>query len=115
MNVLRWAKSLFFRRDQALALYRRGMGRAEQHDHHGAIEDYSAAIGLEKVPADVKAMALFNRALAHGAAGDDARSMEDLQAVLAMEAAPANVKDRARQKLMKRETRLRNSNASGNQ
>ena len=105
MNVFQRIKSLFTRRGKALSNYRRGMGLAKEHNHQGAIEEYTAAIELEDVPGDVKAMALFNRGLAHMAAGDYGKSVEDLKEVLAMDAAPENVKTMARQKLVKRESR----------
>lgn len=111
MNIFHWIKGLFTRRGKALSLYRRGMGLAKQHDHQGAIDEYTAAIELEHVPGDVKAMALFNRGLAHMAAGDYRHSVEDLDEVLAMEEAPHNVKTMARQKLVKRESRRGKSNA----
>jgi hypothetical protein len=83
------------------------MGFANRRDHRGAIGEYTSAIDMKSVPADVKAMALFNRALAHSAAGDDKCSVQDLKAVLSMAGAPQNVMRRARQKLAKRELRLR--------
>jgi tetratricopeptide (TPR) repeat protein len=99
MGLRRWWNSLFTDRGKALSLYRRGMGRANEHDHDGAIRDYTAAIEMQAVPPDVKAMTLYNRALAYAAAGDDAKASGDLQAVLALAEAPADVKTACRQKL----------------
>ena len=36
---------------------------AKRRDHEGALANYTEAIELVGVPADVKAMALYNRAL----------------------------------------------------
>ena len=61
MSFATWLTSCFSRRGKALSLYRTGMAKAEKRDYEGAIADYSAAIELAKIPADVKAMALYNR------------------------------------------------------
>ena len=61
MSFARWLASCFSRRGKALSLYRTGMAKAEKRDYEGAIADYSTAIELAKIPADVKAMALYNR------------------------------------------------------
>ncbi|MCA9216466.1 MAG: hypothetical protein KDB27_25530 [Planctomycetales bacterium] len=110
MNIFNWLKSRFSRRGNLLSLYRRGLARAKKHDHQGAIDDYSVAIDVPDAPVDVKAMALFNRALVHLASGDFTRGVDDLHTVLAMNEAPATVKKMARQKLAKRESRLRKAN-----
>ena len=110
MKRFHWIKSFFTRRGKSLSLYRRGMALAKAHDHQGAIDEYTAAIELEDVPADVKAMALFNRGLVHMAAGDYRRSVEDLDEVLVMDEAPENVKAMARHKLVKRKSRQCKSN-----
>ena len=70
----------------------------------------SATIDMLDAPMDVKAMALFNRALVHLTNGDFTRGVDDLDTVLAMNQAPAYVKKMARQKLAKRESRLRKAN-----
>ena len=105
MNVFDLLTSRFTRRGKALSMYRRGMRLAKKHDHLGAIEEYTAAIELEHVPADVKAMALFNRGLVYMAADDYRRSVDDLEAVLVLDGAPQNIRTMARQKLVKRESR----------
>jgi hypothetical protein len=103
MNIIGWLKSGFSVRQKALRIYRRGMTRAKQHDHEGAIADYTAAIELSDIPDDVIAMALYNRALVYVAAGDDAKGVDDLDSVLAMDGTMVivNVKTMARQKLAK--------------
>ena len=110
MTIGNCLKSLFSSRAKALSLYRRGMARAKKHDHHGAIDDYTARVDMPYAPSDVKAMALYNRALVHVAAGDDRKGVDDLGAVLAMDQAPANIKAVARQKLAKMESRFCTSN-----
>ena len=95
----------FSNRGKALSLYKRGMAKAKNHEHQGAIDDYTTALGMPGMPADVKAMVLYNRALVHVASGDLCRGADDLDAVLAMDEAPANVKTMARQKLAKRNIR----------
>jgi hypothetical protein len=109
MSIVTRLKSLFSSRAKALSLYRRGMVRAKKHDHHGAIDDYTATVDMPYAPSDVKAMALYNRALVHVAAGDDRKGVDDLDAVLAMAEARANVKTMARQKLAKLESRFATS------
>ena len=75
------------------------MARANQHDGPGALEDYTAAIELRGVPADVRAMALYNRALLYAAAKDVPKAVVDLNAVLATAAPLHKIKSAARQKL----------------
>lgn len=105
MNPLYWLAGRFSHRAKALAFYRRGMSRANSHDHLGAVDDYTAAIGMIAVPADVKAMALYNRALAHLASGDNPKGVGDLDAVLAMREGLVNIKTQARQKLVRMKQR----------
>lgn len=109
MNLLGWIKGNFSVRRKALWIYRRGMARAKKHNREGALVDYTSAIEMPNVPADVKAMALYNRALVYLAAGDDPKGVDDLGAVLAMDGAMMmiNVKTMARQKLAKIESRTR--------
>ncbi|MEX0818639.1 MAG: hypothetical protein WD070_03570 [Pirellulaceae bacterium] len=107
MNLFSWFTALFSQRGKALSLYRRGMRRAQQHDHQGAIEDYTATIDRPDAPADVKAMARFNRGLVHVAAGDLEHGIEDLNAVLVMPGASENVRTMARRKLVRMESRPR--------
>jgi hypothetical protein len=83
------------------------MAKAKKRDRQGAIDDYTAAIGMPDVPVDLKAMALYNRALAHVAAGDDPKGIEDLDAVLAIDETLVNVKTMARQKLARVESRCK--------
>ena len=110
MSIVTRLKSLFSSRAKALSLYRRGMARAKQHEHRGAIDDYTATVDMPSAPSDVKAMALYNRALVHVAVGDDRKGVDDLDAVLAMDQAPANIKTVARQKLAKMESRFHMGN-----
>lgn len=86
-------------RSKALALYKRGMLKAKEHDHGGAIKVYSAAIEMSDAPGDVTGMALYNRALSYAAAKDNHRARDDLKAVLAMKELPNNIKVAADQKL----------------
>jgi hypothetical protein len=109
MNVLNWLKSLFTRRGRALSMYRQGMRLATEHNHRAAIEEYTAAIELTGVPADVKAMALFNRGLVHMASGDYHKNVDDSEAFMAMDEVPRNVKTMPHQKRVKREGQRRRS------
>jgi len=99
MNVFSWLTGRFSSRGKALSLYRRGMAKSKQHDHEGAIDDYTTTIGMQDVPTDVKAMALYNRALVYAAAGNGPRAASDLNTVLGMTEALPNVKAEARRKL----------------
>jgi dihydroxyacid dehydratase/phosphogluconate dehydratase len=110
MNVFDWLPSCFSNRGKALSLYKRGMAKAKKHDHQGAIEDYTATIGMPHPPADLMAMLLYNRALVHVAAGHDRKGADDLEAVLAMKESFVNVKTMARQKLGRMESRSSKSN-----
>lgn len=105
MNVFNWLIGHFTNRGRALSLYRRGMARANKHDHQGALEDYTSTIDSPDAPVDVKAMALYNRALVHVAAGDDQRGVVDLDAVIAMKESFVNVKTMARQQLLRMQRR----------
>ena len=107
MNFLNWLGRHFSDHDEALSLYRRGMSKAKNHDHQGAIEDYTKAIGIPNMRADLKAMVLYNRALVSVARGDNRKGAEDLDAVLLMDEAPTNVKTMAKQKLARMESRSR--------
>jgi hypothetical protein len=98
MSFATWVQSFFSPRGKALALYRRGMAKANRHDYHGAIADYSVAIRAPHIPNDVKAMAIYNRALAYSAIHEDARAAEDLAAVLEMPGLPVNIKTHAQQR-----------------
>ena len=111
MNVYHWFTERFSNHGKALTLYKRGMARAKKHDCQGAIEDYTATIGMPDTPTKVRAMALYNRALVLVASGDHQRGIDDLQAVLGMDESPVTVKTRARQKLAKMDARSRDRNA----
>ncbi len=112
MNVVGWFKSGFSARHKALWNYKRGIARAKRRDFEGALANYTTAIELAGVPAEVIAMALYNRALVYVAAGDDAKGVDDLDAILAMDGAMVivNVRTMAKQKLAKMESRTRKSN-----
>ena len=58
MSFASWLMLCFSRRGKALSLYRTGMAKAEKRDYKGGMPDYSTAIELPKIPADVKAMAV---------------------------------------------------------
>jgi hypothetical protein len=98
-GVFDWLTRFFTTRGKVLALYRRGMAKAEKHDHQGALQDYDAAIQTSGSPADVRAMALYNRALVFAAIGENGKATEDLEFVLAMEESFVNIKTMAKQKL----------------
>jgi tetratricopeptide (TPR) repeat protein len=97
--IFNWWKSLFSSRGKALSLYRRGMARAKEQDHEGAIDDYTATIDMPHAPPDVKAMARYNRALVYAADEDNTKAINDLSMILAMAETPADIKAEARRKL----------------
>lgn len=103
MNIADWLKSRLSSRGKALSRYRRGMARAEEHDHQGAIDDFTATIDMPDAPSHVKAMALRDRALLHVAAGNDRNGDDGLDAVLAMDKALVSLKTIARQRLTRME------------
>ena len=109
MNALNWLTCHFSNRGKVRSLYKRGMAKAKNHDHQGAIDDYTMSIDMSDTPPNVKAMVLYNRALVHVATGDFCKGADDLEAVLVMDEAPVNVKTMARQKLAKKEVRSRKS------
>jgi tetratricopeptide (TPR) repeat protein len=98
MSFTNWLKSFFSHRGKTLALYRRGMAKANKRDYDGAIADYSAAIAEPHIPADVKAMAIYNRALAYSAIDEDDSAAEDLEALLEMPGLPENIRTAAQQR-----------------
>ena len=109
MNLFHWLTERFSKRGKALSRYHRGMARSKKRDHQGAIDDYTATIGMPDAPLDVKAMAFYKRALAHVAAGNDQKGTDDLDAVVAMDGSPMNTKTMARQQLVRMESRSRQS------
>jgi len=98
MGLFTWFTSRSVR-GAVLALYKRGLSRAEMHDPDGAMEAYSAVINRSNAPDDVKAMALYNRALLFAAAGENAKAVADLEAVLAIPVALREIKSAARRRL----------------
>lgn len=111
MNVFHWLTGHFSKRGRALLLYKRGMRKARNHDHKGAIDDYSTAIDMPNASPDVKAMGQYNRALVHLAAKNDSKAIEDLNLILAMKETLTNVKTMARQELLRIEHRSTTSRA----
>jgi hypothetical protein len=111
MNVFNWMTGQFSNRGRALVLYKRGMRKARNHDHQGAIDDYTAAIEMPNTAPDVKAMGQYNRALAHLANKNDTKAIEDLNLILVMKEALINVKTMARQELVRIKRRLTTSRA----
>ena len=105
MNMANWFTNRFSKRGKAVSLYKRGMAKAKNQDHQGAIQDYTAAIGMAATPADVKGMAQYNRALAYAASGNDRKAMEDIDVVLTMSEALTSVKTEARRMLVRIERR----------
>lgn len=101
MNLFRWISGHFSVRGKALAIYRRGLRKAERHDRAGAIVEYTEVIDLQGTPADVKGMALYNRALAFAASGEEAKATADLQAALAMSGLAANVRQEVQRKIVR--------------
>ena len=72
------------------------------------IADYSSAIQMPNIPADVKAMALYIRALSYSAIHQDEKAADDLGAVLEMPELATNVKAHAqqrRERILRRENR----------
>ena len=110
MNLATWFTNRFSNRGKAVSLYKRGMAKAKNDDHQGAIVDYTTAIGMTATPADVKGMAQYNRALAYAASGNDRKAMEDIDVVLAMTGAPISVKTEARRMLVRIERRSTDAN-----
>ena len=111
MGVFNWLTNRFTNHGKALAGYRRGMKKARNRDHVGAIGDYTTAINTPNITPDVKAMAQYNRALAHRAAKDVPKAVEDLNLILAMNEMLTNVKTMARQELVRIERRSTTSRA----
>ena len=105
-------KSLFSHRGKAISLYRSGMAKATDRDYDGAIADYSAAIEMPKIPADVRAMAIYNRALAYSAIDDEAKSVEDLSTLLDLREIYENIRTAVQQRRERLRRRGRN-NAPG--
>ncbi|NND95870.1 MAG: hypothetical protein HKN47_00910 [Pirellulaceae bacterium] len=105
MGLFDFLKSGKTPKSEAMTLYKSGMAKAEKRDTSGAIADYTAAIGVIGVPADIKAMAVYNRGVAYVAAGDKEKGMEDLGQVIRMDGASNKVKEMAGQKIKRMERR----------
>ena len=105
MNFFSWLTGHFSNRGRALFLCKRGMRKARNHDHEGAIDDYSTAIDMPNASPDLMAMAQYNRALVHLATKNDPQAIEDLNLILAMKETLTNVKTMARQVLIRIEGR----------
>jgi len=106
MSFTTWIQSLLSHRGKAISMYRSGMAKANERDYEGAIADYSAAIEMAKIPADVRAMAIYNRALAYSAINDEVKSVEDLSTLLDLPGVPENIRTAVQQ----RRERLRRRN-----
>ena len=100
-------RDLFSSRGKATKIYKRGMEKANQRDHEGAIEDYSLILEMSHAPLDVKAMARLNRALARSSMGDDGVAMRDLTILMSDDSIPANVKTAAQDKIKRINRRIR--------
>lgn len=109
MNPFQWLKSCFAQGDQANTFYKRGMVKADKHNHAGAIEDYTAALNVPGVVPEMQAMILYNRGLVYVAAGMAKQGADDLNAVIQMEAAAENVKRAAQRKLARIQSRTKRS------
>ena len=107
MSMLSWIADRFTKGGKAMSLYKRGMAKAKNHDHDGAIEDYTAAMGVSDASSEIKAMTLYNRALAYTAAGQNPKAADDLNKVLNAPESLINIKTMARQKLARMETKTR--------
>lgn len=101
MAIWTWLANRFTERGRAIILFHRGKSRANKRDDAGAIEDYSAALQMPQLPADIRALALYNRALVWIASGENAQGSSDLNQILAMDVFHSNVKTMARQALMR--------------
>ena len=98
MSFTTWIQSFLSHRGKAISLYRSGMAKANERDYEGAIADYSAAIEMAKIPADVRAMAIYNRALAYSAIDDEVKSVEDLSTLLDLPGVPENIRTAVQQR-----------------
>ena len=98
MSLTTWIQSFLSHRGKAISLYRSGMAKANERDYEGAIADYSAAIEMAKIPADVRAMAIYNRALAYSAIDDEVKSVEDLSTLLDLPGVPENIRTAVQQR-----------------
>lgn len=107
MNPIQWIKSYFDKDDPATMYYKRGMRKAQKHEHAGAIEDYTNALKAEDIVPEMKAMILYNRGLVLVASGKGREGAEDLNAVIEMDAAAENVKRAAHRKLARIQSRTK--------
>jgi hypothetical protein len=99
MKLAQWLFAWRSSRSVAMQHYRLGLARDKKGDPDGAMAAYSAAIGLDNVPDDVKAMALYNRALLFAARGDPSKAAADLNAIVVMTTSVRGVTDAARRRL----------------
>jgi hypothetical protein len=111
MSFMTWVNTRLSQRGKALSLYQGGMEKAKTRDYEGAIADYSAAIQMPKIPADVRAMAIYNRALAYSAIHEDTKAAEDLGDLLQTPGLPENIKTAAEQRRERMRRRSENSDS----
>ena len=97
--MLKWFKNTFSKPQSAMEFYKLGMAQAQDEDHAGAIENYSAAIEIPDIGPELKAMVLYNRALVFAAKREPSQAIDDLNAVLKMRNLDGKIKTAATQKL----------------
>lgn len=105
MSVLQWIASCFSKEDKATSLYKRGMAKANKHDHQGAIEDYSRALTAPDLSPKLSAMIRYNRGLVYVASGMAKEGADDLNDVIGLESTALNVKSAALRKLARIKSR----------
>ncbi|MEQ8667696.1 MAG: hypothetical protein RIC12_00900 [Pirellulales bacterium] len=111
MNILKRLRGHFSHQAKALLLYKQGMAKAKQHDHQGAIDDYTAAISMAGAPAQMKAMVLYNRALVYSAIGKTPKATEDLNLILVMKGALNSVRTESKRMLWRMQPRSERDNS----
>jgi hypothetical protein len=99
MNLLKWLFIWRSPRREALSLYRQGLAKSEKQEWEAAVVAYTAAIGHDRAPEDVRAMALYNRALLWAAQGETVKAAADLNAIMAMPISVPGVTTAARRRL----------------
>jgi tetratricopeptide (TPR) repeat protein len=106
MKFFDWLSGVFSRQANGLTLYKRGMVRAQVHDHQGAIDCYTQATDIPNTPSEVIAMVRYNRGLVYLAIGEMEKAGSDFNGVVSMDDVSVNVKTMAKSKLARIEQRV---------
>jgi hypothetical protein len=98
MSFFDWLCNCFSSEGKAMKMYRKGMAKAKNRDHQGAIDCYTKATEVSDATSEVIAMVRYNRALVYIATQDTNLAVKDLDTVLCTPDISINLKTMAKSK-----------------